>query len=341
MERPHYIYKISHKGSGKVYVGQTIDIERRWREHCASRCLTSTDIFRKNHTSLIRNAILKHGKETFTFEVLETTSQVMVNDREIHHIKEQGALYPSGYCISKGGNGASQGHSLESRRKMSEAHIGKVLTEATRNKMSRARLGALNPAFGGSGTFCVPVGKYSPDGIFIEGFSSSVQAAKSLDLPFKAVMNTHIGASAQKNRMAYGYYWVQSSSSEFPATIQHHLRQDDLTRRIVIGTDADGASREYRSIKEAAKANNVAASNISEVLKKGSGRSGGCTWRYKEAEESKTRYTATDAETGEQKTFNNILEAAKAIRTTGQRIRECLERPHRKTAGYTWTQSGI
>jgi len=55
------IYKITNKINGKVYIGQSIDIERRFRDH-------------KNCTAknLLSAAIKEYGLENFDFEVLKT-----------------------------------------------------------------------------------------------------------------------------------------------------------------------------------------------------------------------------------------------------------------------------
>lgn len=50
------IYKITNKINNKVYIGQSIHIERRWTEHCFP-----------SSTSQIALAIKKHGKEKFFF----------------------------------------------------------------------------------------------------------------------------------------------------------------------------------------------------------------------------------------------------------------------------------
>ena len=50
------IYKIENLINHKVYIGQSIHIERRWKEHCAN-----------STSSVISKAIKKYGKENFSF----------------------------------------------------------------------------------------------------------------------------------------------------------------------------------------------------------------------------------------------------------------------------------
>lgn len=53
------IYKITRKDTGQCYIGQSYNIERRWREHCYNK---------KN--SYIDNTIRKYGKENFDFQII-------------------------------------------------------------------------------------------------------------------------------------------------------------------------------------------------------------------------------------------------------------------------------
>lgn len=70
------IYKITNKINGKCYIGQSVDIERRFTEH---RCPHGT-------VSSIKLAILKYGKDNFTYEVIEECSVSELDSREIFWI---------------------------------------------------------------------------------------------------------------------------------------------------------------------------------------------------------------------------------------------------------------
>lgn len=89
------IYKITNSINGKIYIGQSINIERRFSEHC-----------RKNET-LIDKEIQKIGKDFFTFEVIEKCSLSELDNREIYWIKYYNSLFPSGYNCTEGGNSSN------------------------------------------------------------------------------------------------------------------------------------------------------------------------------------------------------------------------------------------
>ena len=57
------IYLIRNKINNKVYIGQSIDIEGRWKDHKV-----------RKDESAIHLAIQKYGVENFEFEVLQECS---------------------------------------------------------------------------------------------------------------------------------------------------------------------------------------------------------------------------------------------------------------------------
>ena len=88
------IYVIKNDINNKVYVGQAIDPQKRFINHCKKSSA-------KN--SLIGKAIQKYGKEHFWYEILE--SQITnYNEREKYWIKYLNSKTPNGYNILDGGD---------------------------------------------------------------------------------------------------------------------------------------------------------------------------------------------------------------------------------------------
>ena len=89
------IYIITNDINRKVYVGQTKNIEERFKAHCKPASA--------KENSLIDKAIQKYGKEHFTVKILE--SQVEnYDEREKYWIKYYNSQTPFGYNILEGGN---------------------------------------------------------------------------------------------------------------------------------------------------------------------------------------------------------------------------------------------
>ena len=87
------IYIIKNDVNDKVYIGQAINSEDRFVNHCKQ---SSVD-------GLIDKEINAIGKEHFWYEIIE--SQIPnYNEREKYWIKEFNCKYPNGYNISDGGN---------------------------------------------------------------------------------------------------------------------------------------------------------------------------------------------------------------------------------------------
>lgn len=97
------IYKIQNKYTEECYIGQSVDIERRWRQHRAN-----LDAKGKLRRYPLYRDMRRYGLSAFTFEVLEECSRSQLNEREDHWITYYAArvhcynrLYPEEVKIRK------------------------------------------------------------------------------------------------------------------------------------------------------------------------------------------------------------------------------------------------
>lgn len=154
------IYKITNNINGKVYVGLSIDIHRRWKEH-------KSKIYRSKYkNSYLYNSFDKHKINNFTFEIIEKCKQQKIIEREIYWIEYYDS-YKNGYNITSGGQGTfGYKHTDEDKKIMSDIKIkqrfepwnkGKtnVYSEETKKLMSEAKIGRVfwnngknNPMYG-------------------------------------------------------------------------------------------------------------------------------------------------------------------------------------------------
>lgn len=74
------IYMIKNKNTGQKYIGQSINIEKRWQQHCRKH---------DRLNSYIDNAIGKYGSDNFLLRVIEKLPNDvnMLNTREKYWIK--------------------------------------------------------------------------------------------------------------------------------------------------------------------------------------------------------------------------------------------------------------
>lgn len=106
------IYKITNKINNKAYVGQSNNIERRFKEHqtCGRRSGIPLDV-----------AIEKYGIENFVYEVLEECSIDELNAKETYWI-EKLQTNLTGYNCNLGGEQGSVGEE-NGRAKLTEEDV--------------------------------------------------------------------------------------------------------------------------------------------------------------------------------------------------------------------------
>lgn len=91
----NYIYKISNNYNNKIYIGLTNDIERRMYQH---------KIGHDAEHSAIDRAILKHGWENFSYEIIDKSeSREQIKQLEQLYIQQYDS-YLHGYNCTLGGD---------------------------------------------------------------------------------------------------------------------------------------------------------------------------------------------------------------------------------------------
>lgn len=86
------IYKIENLINGKIYIGQSIDIQRRFQEHK-----------RDNDNCRIHQALRKYGIKNFSFEIVEECELSQLDEKEKYWIKYFDSFH-NGYNATTGGN---------------------------------------------------------------------------------------------------------------------------------------------------------------------------------------------------------------------------------------------
>jgi group I intron endonuclease len=140
------IYLITNTLSGKMYVGQSNGIKRRFNRH--KRAAVT-----KHHREAfyLHNSISKHGQENFKFEVLlYSKDRDYLNLMEKRCIASYNTLSPNGYNLDTGG-GVSRTVSEATKEKMRGRvawNKGIPQSEEQKRKQSESMMGKPSPQKG-------------------------------------------------------------------------------------------------------------------------------------------------------------------------------------------------
>jgi group I intron endonuclease len=144
------IYKITNP-KGKIYIGQSINIERRFKEYKKFQCNQSKKLF---------NSLKKYGWENHKFEIIEECSREQLNEKEENyillfnsHIKGLNiklASKPSwtgkkrpdhSEFLKRNGSGLSYKRTQEHKDNLREKLSGRKLSKEICEKISRNKIG--------------------------------------------------------------------------------------------------------------------------------------------------------------------------------------------------------
>lgn len=127
------VYRIVNIVTGKSYIGSSVNIRRRIREHFSDlRC-------GRHQNPYLQSSFCKHGEDSFRFEVVEGCGQDIMQEREVYWIIQYHSyIDEDGYNIEAPYRGPVL---EETRKKISESNKGKVRTPEMRRAASEQRRG--------------------------------------------------------------------------------------------------------------------------------------------------------------------------------------------------------
>lgn len=145
------IYMWTNKLTGDIYVGQSVDLSKRFKKYFSLSYIES------RNELIISRALIKYGYSNFSLTILEYCSESELDIREQHYFD---TLNPQ-YNIQKIAGGSSKGLILseETKAKISKSlkgvyagdksyWYGRSMSDETKKLMSLNRTGELNPLYG-------------------------------------------------------------------------------------------------------------------------------------------------------------------------------------------------
>jgi group I intron endonuclease len=245
------IYKITSP-SEKIYIGQSIDIEKRWKGyknfHCKGQCK-------------LYNNLKKYGFENHIFEIIEECDLEQLNERETYwkqyyldQFKGDWNMVLFCNLYDAGGGPKSE----ETKKKMSESSLGKSKSEAHKRNLSLAKKGKLTPEHReklNMGIKLKPnfVFQYDLEGNFIQEYLNYKQASN-----FLQIHKSIISAVIDTNKTGKGFRFTSIKKEKLnPTTVWANIKksvlQYDLNNNFI---------KEWDSAKEASKSLNIAIQHI-------------------------------------------------------------------------------
>ena len=296
------IYKITNKRNGKVYIGQSINIEERLKAHQ-----------RTKDTTLIHMAIQNEGKENFYYEILEVCEPIesLLNEKEIYWIAYFNANNKDyGYNMTAGGFYSSDAckkpvkqYDLEGRyiaEYPSAAEAGRLLDIDPRFISNCCRQ-IQNSAKGfqwcfvgeeeniksapktNSGVDKIAVNQFSLEGKYLQTFSSILEASMAVGL--KSRISIKKCCEEKSNNSAGGYQWRYSIDGTENITPYDSKKAHSTTNRPVaqIDKNTNQIINVFDSAKAAAEALNMAKGGNSAILRVCKGQANtsmGFKWQF-------------------------------------------------------------
>jgi len=210
------IYCIENLVNHKKYIGQSNDIEHRWKAHkyaLNSNC---------HDNDYLQKSWNKYGCDNFKFYIVELCDVERLDEREVYYIDFYDTLNrDNGYNLTSGGgankryseevcNRISQaliGHSvsLETRTKVSEHHAdvsgknhpmyGKKHSEEAKEKMRQAAIGRPSARKNLNAVLCIELNAM---------FDNATEAGKKLNFDSSAILKCCRG----ERKTCGGYQWA-------------------------------------------------------------------------------------------------------------------------------------
>jgi len=223
------IYKIqSAKKPERIYIGSSIDINRRWKRHL-------NDLKRQKHNSKkLQWHYRKYGLSDLQFSVISSCDKNDLVKMEQYFIDSYNPYFNNckivgsmlGYKWSdyskkklsetNKGNQHNLGNKLsdKTKKKISNALKGHFVSEESRRKMGLRRQGKAPWNKGTSGLVTAwnkkPVSQFSKDGIYIRDFESMHHVQNELGIYYANIWKCIKG----KRKSAGGFLWEISSISD-------------------------------------------------------------------------------------------------------------------------------
>lgn len=246
----YQIYKITNQKNGMVYIGSSIEVERRWRQH------KEASINEKDHhyNYPLMVAFREFGISNFTFEVVDTlpTWETMI-EAEHNWIIRENCVKPNGY---------NQTDKTDSP--MFDPVIAKKMSDTKREKYGKR------------------VCEIDSNKNIINSWESLAEAGENTGLDRFKISNVCNGTRLTTGNRIFRFLDDENQIIE-PEVKVNQVQSNRITKsskKVVKMNDNNEELQIYDSVALAAADNNCDASAISKVCNGKRNKCGGFKWKY-------------------------------------------------------------
>ena len=308
------IYKITNTINGKIYIGQSINIQRRWNQE-KNKAFNQNDAA---YNQLLSKAFRKYGIENFTFEVIEKLSTSALNEREEYWINHFNSLTPNGYNAHSGGRYSytpnplnysilteEEVKDIKTTLKETSIPMSKIAEEygvsiSTINAIAKGRSwkdASEKYPIRATENFNKEIGQYTKDGKLIAIFSSAAEANRKTGIGASSISTICRNKGLDSRKTAGGYMWRIIEELDNPEQIEpveyicdnqngKKIKEKKTSRgkEIAQYTKQGELIQVFPTMKDAAQFTGIALKNISAVICGKNQTAGGFKWKIYEEE---------------------------------------------------------
>ena len=285
------IYCITNILNGKNYIGQSIDIESRWRNHCKNH----TNPNSSSYKTYFYQALRKYGIENFSFRVVEECLEEELDEKEVKwisilHSNDRGR----GYNTTIGGDGvrgywdkpvyqydldgnfvAEYKSTQEAKRQTGITSIEWCCNDGGKSAggymWSRIKYDAMPKYVRGHIT--TEVHQYGLDGKYIQSFPSILEASNVTGVAYGNISSCILSSSQARG----GDYMWTAKKVDSLKPYKRNGRKPSPVRQL----DRNGnIIAEYESLTAAFRATGIRSGNIWGCCEGRSKMAGGYQWQY-------------------------------------------------------------
>ena len=244
------IYKISNNLNNKVYIGSSIDVERRWRQH------KEASINEKDHhyNYPLMVAFRQFGIDNFTFEIIDTLPDYQTMIKAEHNwIVKENCVVPNGYNQTDNTNSP-----------MFDPNVAKKMSDTKRDKYGKR------------------VSEIDLNGNIIDVWGSLAEAGEKTGLDRFKISDVCNGRRLTTGDRVFRFL-DEEENIIIPEVKVNQVQTNRITktsRKVIKMDDNNNILQTYDSVALAAADNNCDASAISKVCKGKRNKCGGFKWMY-------------------------------------------------------------